>query len=239
MALRVGLDIDGVLADFRSAFEREARHHMPGPLDPESTTADAFSNQELKRIWARIQRTPNWWTTVGAFEPAQIARLYELARARQWEVVFMTKRPLTAGEPVQFQTQHWLEQQGFHYPAVVTVPGSRGELANALRLDIIVDDQLYNCIDVATGSHARALLLSRDGIEAHERQAMARGIGVVRSLEEAVDALASLDQAQTERKGRLQRLSDWLVPKPAGTLPAHPDTRRVSLRDPDQGGPDA
>lgn len=239
MALRAGLDIDGVLADFRTAFEREARHQMPGPLDPARSEADALSNQELKRIWTRIQRTPNWWTALRPFEPAQITRLYELARARRWEIVFMTKRPPTAGEPVQFQTQHWLEQQGFHYPAVVTVPGSRGELANALRLDIVVDDQLYNCVDVVTGSHARALMLSRDGIEAQERQAVARGIGVVRSLEEAVDALAALDQAQAERKGRLQRLSDWLAPKPGGTLPAHPDARRVTLRDPDRGDPDA
>ncbi len=30
---------------------------------------------------------------------------------------------------------------------MVTVPGSRGELANALRLDVIVDDQLMNCVE--------------------------------------------------------------------------------------------
>ena len=235
MPLRAGFDIDGVLADFRTAFEHEAHQHLSGALDPYRPDSDTLSNQELKRIWARIMRTPNWWTTVKPYEPGQIRRLYQLARELRWEVVFMTKRPITRGEPVQFQTQHWLEQQGFHYPAVVTVPGSRGELANALRLDIIVDDQLFNCLDVVTGSHTKALLLSREGDAAAEQQATARGIGVVRTLEETIDAMRALDQVQGERKGRLQRLSDWFVSKDNDRMTADADPNRVRLDDPSRG----
>ena len=237
MALRAGFDIDGVLADFRTAFEHEARQHVSDPLDPDRTETDSLTNQELKRIWARIMRTPNWWTSVKPFEPEQIRRLYGLVRSQRWEVVFMTKRPMTAGEPVQFQTQHWLEQQGFHYPAVVTVPGSRGELVNALRLDVMVDDQMLNCVDVVTGSHTKALLLAREYTAEVEQQALARGIGVVHSLEEAIDAMQTLDQLQAERKGRLQRLSEWFVPRGTDGVPASPDPTRVTLADP-ASGPD-
>src|SRR6185295_6794158 len=118
-----------------------------------------LSSREIKRIWEHVKRTPNWWVRLKPYEPAQIVRLYALARRLKWEVVFMTRRPATAGDPVQFQTQWWLEEQGFFYPAVMTVPGSRGELANALRLDVIVDDQLHNCVDVISASTAKALLL--------------------------------------------------------------------------------
>jgi len=211
MPLRAGFDLDGVVADFRTAFERAARKPPTERADPERAESGEFSSQEMKRIWSRIIGTANWWTTLEPYEPGQIKRLYELSRARRWEVVFMTKRPATAGETVQFQTQQWLEQQGFRHPAVVTVPGSRGELVNALRLDIIVDDQLYNCVDIVTNSHAKALLLDRDRNEQNDRQAFSRGIGVVRSLEAAIEAMASLDRAQTERKGRLQRLTDWFT----------------------------
>ena len=229
MALRVGFDIDGVLADFRGAFEHVARHHLNVPLDPDRAEADSLSNQELRKIWARIMRTPNWWTTVKPFEPDQIVRLYELVRQGRWEVVFMTKRPATVGEPVQFQTQHWLEQHGFHYPAVVTVPGSRGDLVNALRLDIVADDQLFNCVDVVTGSATKALLVMRERAADLEEQAMARGIGVVRSLAEAIDAMMNLDQALTMRKGRLQRLSDWFAPRGSHRLAATPERAPVIL----------
>ena len=54
---------------------------------------------------------------------AEIARLYAMARASRWEVFFVTKRPPSAGDPVQFQTQWWLEQHGYYLPAVLTVPG--------------------------------------------------------------------------------------------------------------------
>lgn len=231
MALRAGFDIDGVLADFRGGFEREAHQHFSGALDPYRPESDTLSHQEMKNIWARIMRTPNWWTSVQAYEPDQIRRLYDLSRSLSWEVVFMTKRPITRGEAVQFQTQHWLEQYGFHYPAVVTVPGSRGELANALRLDVIVDDQLFNCVDVVTGSHAKALFLARERAADLERQATERGIGVVTTLEEAIDAMRALDEIQTARKGRLQRLSDWFVPKKSDRLPVAADPNRVRLGD--------
>lgn len=209
--LRAGLDVDGVLANFRAAFEREANRHLADLPDPDRVDAGRLSNQDMKRVWTRIQQTHNWWLSVEPFEPGEIARLYQLSRQRRWEVVFMTKRPLTAGDPIQFQTQRWLEEHGFHHPAVVTVPGSRGELVNALRLDIVVDDQLYNCVDVVTGSHAKTLLLDRDRNDETDREAIARGIGVVRSLADALEAMLALDQARVERKGRLQRLSDWFI----------------------------
>jgi len=214
-ALRAGFDIDGVLANFRQAFEREADRHLADLPDPDRVDASRFSHQDMKRIWTRIQHTHNWWLSVQPFEPAQIARLYQLSRERPWEVVFMTKRPATVGDPIQFQTQRWLEDHGFHHPAVVTVPGSRGELVHALRLDIVVDDQLYNCVDIVTGSHAKALLLDRDRNDENDRQAISRGIGVVRSLADAIEAMAALEAARVERKGRLQRLGDWFTGRPA------------------------
>ena len=145
----------------------------------------------------------------------------------------MTRRPSTEGDPVQFQTQWWLEQQGFYYPAVVTVPGSRGELANALRLDVIVDDQLLNCVDVVGGSTAKALLLLRDAQDkATQDHAVSRGIGVVASLEEAIDVLEHLHESAGERRGRLQRLADWFggSRKAQEAAPAAPDKHRVHLR---------
>ena len=235
MSLRVGLDLDGVIADFRAAFGAAAATvGVVLPDDEEQALADPLSSRDIKRIWDHVKRTPNWWVQVAPYEPAQILRLYELSRRLKWEVVFMTRRPGTAGDPVQFQSQWWLERHGFFYPAVVTVPGSRGELANALRLDVIVDDQLMNCIDVVSGSTAKALLLLRGTPDpAVQGQAVNRGVGVISSLEEAVDVLANLHDGLGERRGRLQRLADWFTTKPKdedAALPINPDPGRVHLR---------
>lgn len=234
MSLRVAFDIDGVLADFRTAFQQaSAEAGVNTRASEDSPSSDPLSSRDIKAIWDYVKRTPNWWTRLNAYEPAQLPRLYELARRWKWEVVFMTRRPSTAGDPVQFQTQWWIEQHGFFYPAVVTVPGSRGELANALRLDIIVDDQLLNCVDVVGGSTAKALLLLRETMDkTTQDHAVSRGIGVVSTLEEAIDVLEHMHESAGERRGRLQRLSDWFGSAKKTQevdIPA-PDRSRVNLR---------
>lgn len=235
MSLRVAFDIDGVLADFRTAFQQAAQEAGINnrTAEAESPSSDPLSSRDIKAIWEHVKRTPNWWTKLHPYEPGQLVRLYELARRWKWEVVFMTRRPSTEGDPVQFQTQWWIEQQGFYYPAVVTVPGSRGELANALRLDVIVDDQLLNCVDVVGGSTAKALLLLRDGQDkATQDHAVSRGIGVVSTLEEAIDVLEHMHESVGERRGRLQRLADWFgsTRKTQEAAPPVPDKHRVQLR---------
>lgn len=235
MSLRVAFDIDGVLADFRTAFQQAADDAGISSRAPaeESSAVDPLSTREIKAIWTYVKRSNNWWTRLHAYEPHQLPRLYELARRWKWEVVFMTRRPATDGDPVQFQTQWWIEQHGFYYPAVVTVPGSRGELANALRLDVIVDDQLLNCVDVVGASTAKALLLLRDGHDrATEDHAISRGIGVVKTLEEAIDVISHMHESLGERRGRLQRLSDWFGGTKPGdrALPPPPDRNRAKLR---------
>lgn len=235
MSLRVGFDLDGVVADFRTAFQDAAvaAGVTKGAAGAASPATDPLSSRDIKAIWEHVKRTPNWWTRLAPYEPGQLARLYELARRWKWEVVFMTRRPATDGDPVQFQSQWWLEQHGFLFPAVVTVPGSRGELANALRLDVAVDDQLLNCVDIVGGSTAKALLLLREARDkAAEDTAVSRGIGVVSTLAEAIDVVVHLHESMGERRGRLQRLSDWFGggrKAPSATLPS-PDPGRAPLR---------
>lgn len=231
MALRVGVDLDGVVADFRAAFRNAAADAgVSVPSAASGLAAESIAPREIKKIWDHIRRTPNWWTQLKPYERDQLPRLHEFARERRWEVIFMTRRPATAGDSVQFQSQWWLERQGFYHPAVVTVPGSRGELANALRLDAIVDDQLHNCVDVIGASMAKAILVQRDAIDAAALDnATNRGIGVVYTLQEAIDVLTHLHETMKERKGRLQRLTDWFGRRSGSTA----GTR--DLPDPDRG----
>ena len=51
--------------------------------------------------------------------------------------------------------------QGFTLPSVFVVQGSRGLVADALALDVVIDDRPENCMDVAADSNAGVFLLWR------------------------------------------------------------------------------
>ena len=189
---------------------------------------DAVSPADAKRVWKVITETPNWWLGLAPYQPAQIARLYHLARSHRWEVTFLTSRIPTAGDSVQFQSQAWLEMWGFYMPAVVTVPGSRGEVANALRLDVVIDDQFLNCLEVVSGSQSKALLILRMGDPDLEKQAIDRGIGIVHTLEEVIEVLLQLHEFLPQKRGVVMRLANWFTRKePDGhVLPLNPRASR-------------
>lgn len=232
MGLRLGFDLDGVLADFQTALTAACREDG-GAARPTSSSRDP-STSELKHAWRRIVRSENWWTTLAAYESDQIARLYALSRRHRWEVFFLTKRPTTTGDTVQVQTQSWIERHGFYLPSVATVPSSRGEIARALRLDLIVDDQLIECTDCVSASAAKALLMVRDPNDGDSRdQASSQGIGVVSTLAESLDVIERLDTMVHSKSGALARLKNWFPLATAGApvLPMNPrDTRPLPSR---------
>jgi hypothetical protein len=221
MSLRVAFDMDGVLADFRRAF-RDTGNQI-AQRENGNPEAEAMNARDVKRTWHTIGRTPQWWLGLTAYEPDQIQRLYRVSRERRWEIYFLTTRPPSAGETPQFQTQWWLETQGFKLPSVLTVPGSRGELANALRLDLLVDDRLVNCMDVIAASQTKAIFLDRDNDVNGRQQALTRGIAPVSTLREALDAVNAFEEAKRAARGPLARLADWFRPaRPDASLPLDP-----------------
>ena len=150
--LRRGIDVDGVLADFRTCFRSLATRELGQRVgDVEAQ----LSKGDIERLWKTVAQAPNWWLDLPSYEPDQLARLYALSRTGRWEVFFMTSRPPSAGDSVQLQTQVWLERFGFYMPTVLTAPaGARGELARALRIDLVIDDHLVNCVDIVGASNA-------------------------------------------------------------------------------------
>jgi hypothetical protein len=220
--LRLGIDVDGVVADFRTAFRAIAERELgiaPDDIEKE------LSKPEVERLWRNVSAASNWWLDVPAYEPDQIERLYAQVRRARWEVFFMTSRPPSAGDSVQLQTQVWLERYGFYLPSVLTTPsGARGELARALRLDLALDDRLVNCLEIISASNAKALMILRAPSDPRPGEtAEARGIGVVPTLGQALDAVERLDELLSTRRGRLVRLTDWFqVKKDPKTLPHDP-----------------
>lgn len=236
MPIRLGFDVDGVVADFARAYrdieqrlfddrpgrpdepEREEREQEQRARDParqaaETTAAGsthARSSLDLRRrrdlIWKEIQATPDFWTTLHPIEENGVRRIHELMIRHKWEVFFITQRPATAGSTVQRQTQQWLVGQGFDLPSVLVISGSRGGAAAALGLSYHVDDNPQNCLDVRTESSAKPLLIAGDDDEATVASARKVGIGVAPSLAACLEILEKASAAQSQ-PGLLERLA--------------------------------
>lgn len=222
-AFRLGIDLDGVLADFETAYRAvEDRLFGPAERDPEiddpssrpeagsepaADAADAGAgrrgsrnllHRHADRVWEAIGATPDFWRGLAPLDHDVLPLLDELARRHQWDVFFITQRPPTAGETVQRQTQRWLIEHGFPFPSVISLSGPRGKVADALSLDYLIDDLPKNCVDVIADSKARPILVMRDADPAAEANAKRMGIRVARSLREALVALDTAQQARAQ-----------------------------------------
>jgi len=164
--------------------------------------------RQQRRLWKHVESIENFWGTLRVLEPGVIERLATLAAARRWEIIFLTKRPESAGETAQVQSQRWLQSHGFPLPSVFVVQGSRGRIAAALGIDIVIDDRPENCLDVVVDSKARAILVWRDDERNLPPAARRLGIGVVKTVAECLDILVQIDspRGQSGVIDRVKRL---------------------------------
>jgi hypothetical protein len=209
LPLRVAFDLDGVLADMEGELTRQAEalfepsRRTQSPSSPPPDRPDAESSpaverlpltlRQQQRLWHHVATIENFWQTLEETEPGIVGRLAAVAAERRWEVIFLTKRPRTAGATSQLQSQRWLADKGFVRPSAYVVEGSRGQIAAALNLDVVVDDRPENCLDVVSDSTAKVILVWR-GDDSHVVETVRRlGVGVVRSVAEALDVLKQLE----------------------------------------------
>jgi hypothetical protein len=216
VSLRIACDLDGVLADMESALVREARKLFaaaataaasalssdePGGsdadagIDPEPDSIPSsirLTLRQERQLWKHVATLDGFWESLDEIEPGSVARLAAAARDRRWEVLFLTKRPEGTGFTSQVQSQRWLAAHGFDLPSVFVLQGSRGRVASALGLDVVVDDRPENCVDVVTDSDARAVLVWRGHREDVPGAARCERLDIVESFEEGLAILQSL-----------------------------------------------
>lgn len=231
MALRIGFDLDGVLADMDAALAGYADVLFGPPptlraSDGSETAAPSsdgtpdaipstiplrirrpLSARQQHLLWRRVRGTDCFWESLEETEPGIVSRLAELAARRRWEILFLTRRPPTVGATAQIQSQRWLASKGFDLPSVYVVAKSRGMIAASLSLDVVVDDTPDNCVDVANDSGARAIAVVREPHAAPHAVLSTMGIAVVGSTDECLTRLVAIDAEINRRPSALERLA--------------------------------
>ena len=234
MALRIGCDLDGVLADMEAALVREAEKlfgarpkggesrrqsldaSSMGDIVPPEVADNAplqhelqLSDRERRALWRHVRSIEDFWESLDETEPGIVRKLASLAAARRWEIIFLTRRPTTSGDTAQLQSQRWLVEKGFPLPSVYVVTASRGLIAAGLTLDIVVDDTPENCVDVASDSKALTIAIFRSTGVAPPPILKNMGIHMVSTTAECLDLLteidSSLNQPEPGSMGRMLR----------------------------------
>jgi hypothetical protein len=229
--MRIAFDMDGVLADLHGAFADTAIRLFPeldssivkspevgasppdleefpteipaGPTGPIANVS--LTSAQSAAVWRELSATTNFWESLGEIEPGIVKKLATIAEERHWEVLFITSRPRAKGRTVQRQTQRWLEAKGFPLPSTYVVHGSRGQIAKALHIDVVVDDRPQNCLDVVLESGAAAILVWRGARGSVPASARRMGIAIVPTVEACLDVLSQSDRPE-DQQGLLRRL---------------------------------
>jgi len=220
--MRIAFDLDGVLADLHTAFSEAAvqlfpeldRRALAAPTigaSPDDGAQDGvkeapdlaaisglpLSRRQSEAVWDLLGARQNFWQELAEIESGAIRRLAALADERRWEVLFITSRPKSAGVTVQRQSQEWLQRMGFPMPSAYVVHGSRGRVAAALSLDVVIDDRPDNCLDVVLESKAGAILIWRGPEAAVPASARRLGIAVAPTVAMCLDLLVEAEAGQS------------------------------------------
>lgn len=172
--MRLGFDIDGVLADFNSAYmalivQVTGRNLFPDQYEPHTwfyPEALGYKPDELTAVWAAINADARFWCSLRPY--AHTHHVIDRLTQRVWngdDVYFVTARPSLNAK---WQTEKWLSSVGMISPTVL-IASDKGLVCHALSLDVHIDDRHRNALAVAKTT-TKSFLLDRPWNRRHQKQ---------------------------------------------------------------------
>jgi uncharacterized HAD superfamily protein len=165
--MMLGLDIDGVLADFITPFlQMLERRTGRGSIDPASVTDPNFmqhpflTKEIVLECMEAVSYDPEFWRTLAPLPtPEQWQALDRIARDH--DIVFITHRWVRDTYDISQVTCDWLRYHGVADPIVHFTQDKKSVLVRELNIGLFVDDRHENCQDVATETDALVLMPHR------------------------------------------------------------------------------
>jgi uncharacterized HAD superfamily protein len=165
--MKIGMDIDGVLADFVSPFLRLLEQRVGGgPIDPASITDPNFqkhpylTQEIIYDCMVDASYDPQFWRVLKPLLTEGQWRMLNRLN-RQHEVVFITHRWVRDNYDINQVTCEWLRRYGIDEPVVHFTQERKSQLVNHLAIELFVDDRHENCHDVATQTEAVVMMPHR------------------------------------------------------------------------------
>jgi hypothetical protein len=200
--LRIGVDIDGCLADFNTSFQKKIVEATGVDLfagenfqevDPPTWGYPkhyGYTNQQESQAWEAVKADPMFWANLGCY-PFVTDYIAELVGAKLGghDIYFITTRP---GVAPKLQSEYWLERCGYAGPTVLIAANaeSKGLLAKGLGLTHFIDDRPENCFAVKGQSPAtQVFLLARRYNIWAQAEARDQHIEVISSVNQFIEEI--------------------------------------------------
>ena len=162
--LRIGLDVDGVLADFNPAYiellTKQTGIKFPEVNDQYPDTwnydrAAGVKKEDETAVWNIIKGSEDFWFKLLPYHNV-CAFLVWLKYLRQ-DTYFITNRCGSA----KSQTERWLHKAGYPEPTVL-ISSEKAMVCKALNITHYIDDKNENCNDVKCyASRTKGYMLKR------------------------------------------------------------------------------
>jgi len=152
--MKIGIDVDGILANFFTAYENlfirfSGEDKFPGRYPdvlppvwmwPEHYGYDPWIG---KVVWDYIKHSPTFWKDLGGL-PGSKPFLDELSKT-DYTTYFITDRP---GIETQKQTAQWLIKSGYIGLPSVIISADKAAVCKALGVSVYIDDRPSNVISM-------------------------------------------------------------------------------------------
>ena len=160
----VGLDIDGVLADFLSPFLLRLEERIgKGPIPAASLRSvrlsahPALTEEAVRECADAVRQDPGFWDGLDSLlSPEQWRRLEQLSQTGQ--LSFITHRRGHESWDIHAVTSGWFRRHGITNPDVHLVEKEKSAVVERLGVVLFVDDNYENCQEVAERTGARVLM---------------------------------------------------------------------------------